>query len=160
VLMKHRVIAAVLVISAWAPSAICATGSGVPPNPNKFGPFKPIPLQSDNTGVLGDGGVQADGRRAFLLYNCSQCHGNAGTGGGRGANITPYNTGGLTYDQVYNVIMRGEPYGGMPSFANYVTPADIWNLYNYINGLSTNSTGVPPVGSPTFVNWWVQTPKY
>ncbi len=158
--VKHCLIAAALAVSAAAPWAFATTGLGVPPNPNKFGPFKPIPLQSVNTGVLGNGGTQADGRRAFMMYNCYQCHGNTGTGTGRGANITPFATGGLTYDQVYNVIMRGEPYGGMPSFANYVTQADIYNLYIYINSLDSTGSGVPPVGTATFVNWWVQTPKY
>jgi mono/diheme cytochrome c family protein len=138
--LKNLTIGLALAASAWAPQASAGLGQGVPPNPNNFGPFKSL-------GVLGDG------RRAFLEYNCSQCHGNAGTGGGRGANITPAATGGLTYDQVYNVIMRGEPYGGMPSFAAYVQPADIWNLYTYINNFGNQ-------GQPTFLEWWVNKPKF
>jgi mono/diheme cytochrome c family protein len=125
----------VLAAAAWAPQAIAQS---LPPN--NFGPWK-------NLGTLGNG------RRAFLEFGCAQCHGNTGTGGGRAPDITPANTGGITYDQVYNVVMRGEPYGGMPAFGKYATVNDINNLYAYINNF-----GQP--NQPSFIAWWQQQPQY
>jgi mono/diheme cytochrome c family protein len=137
--VEQIVVGLALAVALGAPQAGFAR-TAAPPNPNNFGPFKSL-------GTLGDG------RRAYNEYNCAQCHGQAGAGGGRAPDITPANTGGLSYDQVYNVIMRGEPYGGMPSFAGIVKPADIYNLYVYVNNF-----GQP--NQPTFIEWWVNNPKY
>ncbi len=128
-----------LVAVTWANMGIAAPRSRAP-NPNQFGPWKDL-------GTLGNG------RRTFLELNCYQCHGNNGTGGGRAPDLTPASTGGISYDQVYNVLMRGEPYGGMPSFAQYVTTDDIFNIYTYINNFGQSN-------QPTFQEWWVNDPKY
>jgi mono/diheme cytochrome c family protein len=129
--MKQLVFGFAVAASAWAPQAFAGS-----PGHNNFGPFPSL-------GPLGDG------RRVFLEYNCSGCHGNAAQGGGMGANIS----GGLTVDAIYNAVMRGEPYGGMPSFANYLDMNDVNNLYAYLNNFGN-------ANQPQWVAWWQDHPKF
>jgi mono/diheme cytochrome c family protein len=103
----------------------------------------------NNFGPFPDLGPVGNGRRIFLEYNCSQCHGNDAGGSGRAPNISQ----GESLDGVYNALMRGEPYGGMPSFANYLTYKDVKDIYAYLNNFGNKD-------QPDWTAWWQPVPKF
>lgn len=88
-------------------------------------------------------GSAFEGRRAFLKYNCSGCHGARG-GGGMAPNIVG------EADEVGEAVLQGKD-EGMPSYQGIVTTTDINNLAAYLR-----SIGKP--GEPTFNDWWVASP--
>lgn len=133
--MKQLAIGFLLVTSMSAPEAFAGPGGH-----NNFGPFPDL-------GAIGNG------RRLFLELNCSGCHGNNAQGGGMGADISQ----GESIDGVYNAVMRGMPYGGMPPFANYVNMKDIRDIWAYLNNFP-QAGGTQP--QPTFVAWWQPIPKF
>lgn len=86
-------------------------------------------------------GPAAEGRRAFLKFNCAGCHGMAATGG-MGPNIA-------REDEV-EAVLEGED-GGMPSYRRIVTSTDLTNLSAYLRSIGTPA-------EPKFVDWWVPVP--
>jgi len=129
--LKQLAILCVMTASMWTPQASAGTQGH-----NNFGPWPDL-------GTIGNG------RRIFLAYNCSQCHGNDATGTGRAPDITD----GVSLDQVYNAVMRGEPYGGMPGFAQYFDMKDIREIWAYINNFKNPN-------QPTWTAWWQPHPKF
>jgi mono/diheme cytochrome c family protein len=129
--MKQLAAGVALAASMWAPQGLAGT-----PGQNNFGPWPDL-------GTIGNG------RRIFLAYNCSQCHGNDATGSGRAPDIT----GGVSLDQVYNAVTRGEPFGGMPAFGQYLDLKDIRELSAYINNFGNKN-------QPTWTAWWQPHPKF
>jgi mono/diheme cytochrome c family protein len=107
------------------------------------------PQGHNNFGPWPDLGKIGNGRRIFLAYNCSQCHGNDATGSGRAPDIS----GGVSFDQVYNAVMRGEPYGGMPAFGQYFDLKDIHEISAYINNFKSKN-------QPNWTAWWQPHPKF
>jgi cytochrome c551 len=85
-----------------------------------------------------------EGRRAYLKYNCSGCHG-ARAVGGMGPNIQHAEAGDLS-----DAVLEGED-GGMPSFRKIVSSADITNLGVYLRSIGTAS-------EPMFNDWWLPVP--
>ncbi|HZP88444.1 MAG TPA: cytochrome c [Burkholderiales bacterium] len=85
----------------------------------------------------------AEGRRAWLKYNCYGCHGMRAQGG-MGPNIAH------EADDVGEAVMSGEE-GGMPSFRRIVTSTDIANLRAYLRSIGTTS-------EPKFTHWWEPVP--
>ncbi len=85
-----------------------------------------------------------EGRRAYLKYNCSGCHG-ARAAGGMGPNIQHAEAGDLS-----EAVLEGED-GGMPSFRRIVSSTDITNLTAYLRSIGTTS-------EPTFNDWWLPVP--
>ncbi len=82
-----------------------------------------------------------EGRRAYLKYNCSGCHGNRG-GGGMGPAVAG--------EDDVDDILSGED-GGMRPYRGIVTSADLTNLRAYLL-----SIGKP--NEPKFNHWWVPVP--
>jgi mono/diheme cytochrome c family protein len=101
----------------------------------------------------------ADSRkRGEVLYQatlkCVQCHGETGKGNGPAAStlrddkdnpITPYNFTALnrfkcgdTNEDLYRIFMTGLDGTPMPSFADYVTPDQAWDLVHYLRTLQVN----------------------
>jgi mono/diheme cytochrome c family protein len=101
----------------------------------------------------------ADSRkRGEVLYQttlkCMQCHGETGKGNGPSAStlrddkdnpITPYNFTALnrfkcgdTNEDLYRIFMTGLDGTPMPSFADYVTPDQAWDLVHYLRTLQVN----------------------
>jgi len=70
------------------------------------------------------------GRQLFET-NCSMCHGRDGTGGHGGANLRGELKYGHDVKSISNVIARGIPSNGMPSFASH-SPAEIHKLAEYV----------------------------
>ena len=86
------------------------------------------------------GNVQAatDGRRLFVAYNCSGCHGGH-AGGGMGPSLRDslwlY---GSSDTQIFATIVEGRP-AGMPAWGPKIPEDQIWKLVTYINTLNTPS---------------------
>lgn len=76
----------------------------------------------------------AEGKRAFIAFNCNGCHGLGGGGIG-----PPLLDGEWTYggraDQIYASIMEGRP-NGMPGFGGRLWPDQAWQLAAYVRSLS------------------------
>jgi mono/diheme cytochrome c family protein len=131
--MRMKLLVAGVALAALVGTDAATAGTG---GQNNFGPFPDL-------------GPVGNGRRIFLEYNCSQCHGNDATGSGRAPDISQ----GESLDGIYNAVMDGEPYGGMPSFGNYLTYQDIQNIYAYLNNFGN-------ANQPTWTAWWQGHPQY
>ena len=90
-------------------------------------------------------GPAAEGRRAYLKFNCYGCHGMGAAGGGMGPNIV-----GKERDDVSEKVLQGES-GGMPSYRGIVTTVDINNMAAYLQSIGT-------AGEPKFNDWWEPVP--
>jgi mono/diheme cytochrome c family protein len=97
-------------------------------------------------------------KRGEVLYQttlkCAQCHGETGKGNGPSAStlrddkdnpIVPYNFTALnrfkcgdTNQDLYRIFMTGLDGSPMPSFADYVTPDQAWDLVHYLRTLQVN----------------------
>jgi cytochrome c5 len=79
--------------------------------------------------------------KTLFGYNCAMCHGITGVGNGAvGAFFTPKPfdlTGstvqGLQSDELFVVITQG--FGGMPPFAENLSPEERWDVINYVHTL-------------------------
>ena len=100
-------------------------------------------------------------RRGEVLYQttlkCVQCHGESGKGNGPAAStlrddkdnpITPYNFTALnrfkcgdSNADLYRIFMTGLDGTPMPSFADYVTPDQAWDLVHYLRTLQVHHAG-------------------
>jgi mono/diheme cytochrome c family protein len=84
-----------------------------------------------------------EGRRAYLKYNCSGCHGNR-AGGGMGPSIVG------EAGEVGEAVLDGED-GGMRSYRGIVTSTDLTNLKAYLQSIGRSN-------EPKFNDWWVAVP--
>ncbi len=98
--------------------------------------------------------------RGGVLYQttlkCVQCHGETGSGNGPAAStlrddkdnpITPYNFTALkrfkcgdSDEDLYRIFMTGLDGTPMPSFADYVSPDQAWDLVHYLRSLQAHSS--------------------
>lgn len=85
----------------------------------------------------------SEGKRLFLWYNCTGCHGRGG--GGMGPPLIDerwiYGSDPL---QIFETIAGGRP-NGMPAFGSRVPEAQLWQLTAYVRSLSG---GVPKAAMP------------
>jgi cytochrome c oxidase cbb3-type subunit 2 len=104
-------------------------------------------------------------KRGEVLYQttlkCVQCHGEAGKGNGPSAStlrddkdnpITPYNFTALnrfkcgdSNADLYRIFMTGLDGTPMPSYADYVTPDQAWDLVHYLRTLQVHYSKKRPV---------------
>jgi cytochrome c oxidase cbb3-type subunit 2 len=114
----------------------------------------PVPVQVGSEPVANPQSIQR-GNELFQKMNCWSCHGKEGRGDGpsaqtlldsRGYAIPPYDfTAGTRFkcgesDQdLYRILMTGLDGTPMPSFANGLTPDQIWDLVHYVRTLQMNS---------------------
>lgn len=83
-----------------------------------------------------------EGRRVFLEFNCSGCHGNS-AGGAMGPNVNHAEQG-----DVSQAVLHGDAKeGGMPSFKGCATKQDVSNLTAYLHSIGTKN-------EPTWLDWW------
>jgi cytochrome c oxidase cbb3-type subunit III len=77
-----------------------------------------------------------EGRRLFVRYNCSGCHGGR-AGGGMGPSLRDeiwlY---GKTPDKIFNSIAEGRAHG-MPAWGVRIPDRQVWALVAYIQSLRT-----------------------
>lgn len=93
----------------------------------------------------------ARGKELFHGLKCVECHGNEGRGNGpsaatlrdnKGNIIVPYNftTGerfkcGQTNQDLYRILMTGMDGTPMPSYIDYLTPEQAWDLVHFARSL-------------------------
>lgn len=85
-----------------------------------------------------------EGRRAFLKYNCSVCHGDRAAGA-MGPNIQHAESGDI------NEVVKGGGEGGMPAYGTQVSATELANLGIYLRSIGTAT-------EPKFYDWWVTVP--
>ena len=85
----------------------------------------------------------AEGRKLFVEYNCSGCHGGH-AGGGMGPSLRdPRWIYGSTDAEIFDSIARGRAHG-MPAWGTKVPEEQIWKLVAYIKSLRTPLEPDPP----------------
>ncbi len=109
-----------------------------------------VPLQAQAmqcpTAIRGHLNAVGEGRRVFLEFNCSACHGNS-AGGAMGPNIAHAEGG-----DVNEAVLHGDAReGGMPSFKGCATTSDVKHLVAYLHSIGTKK-------EPTWLDWWNQIP--
>lgn len=98
------------------------------------------------TAIRGKLGAVSEGRRAWLEFNCSVCHGNAAAGAW-GPNIQGAEAG-----DIGAAVLNGDAIeGGMPSFHGCATKTDVKNLSAYLRIVGSKT-------APTWLDWWNPTP--
>lgn len=127
-----------------APTETAATG-GVPAVNVNVGPIPGVTEQtvSNNNPYASDKLAIADGRRFFVHYNCSGCHGGH-AGGGMGPSLRDeawiY---GSSDTRVFSSIAEGRA-NGMPSWGTRVPQDQIWRLVAYVKTLRSPLEADPP----------------
>jgi cytochrome c oxidase cbb3-type subunit III len=76
----------------------------------------------------------SEGKRLFVSFNCSGCHGNGGGGMGPALLDAPWRYG-SELPQIFASIMNGRP-NGMPAFRGKIVPQQAWQLAAYVRSLS------------------------
>ena len=99
------------------------------------GPANPFERNSDSLGA---------GRRFFVSYNCSGCHGDHG-GGGMGPSLRDHTwIYGASHAHIANSIAQGRAFG-MPAWRKMLTDAQIWQITAYLKSMRTDREPQPPM---------------
>lgn len=84
-----------------------------------------------------------EGRRLFVRFNCSGCHGGH-AGGGMGPSLRDQDwMYGHTDAHIYDSIAEGRAHG-MPAWATTLPDEYVWKLTAYIQSLGTDHEAEPP----------------
>jgi cytochrome c oxidase cbb3-type subunit 3 len=103
------------------------------------GPIPGSPIESTPRAnpFTGDPAALQEGRRLFIAFNCSGCHGGR-AGGGMGPSLRDHAwLYGNTDEQIFDSIARGRAHG-MPAWGYTLQPQEIWKLVAYIQSLRTD----------------------
>jgi cytochrome c oxidase cbb3-type subunit 3 len=107
-----------------------------------LGPVGPVPgparaLQREAKNPYADDPqARAEGRRMFVAFNCSGCHGGR-AGGGMGPSLRDETSiYGSRPADIFDSIAAGRGHG-MPAWGTMLPPAQIWQLVSYIQSLRT-----------------------
>jgi cytochrome c oxidase cbb3-type subunit III len=111
-------------------------------------PIGPIPGPADRppgptNPYLDDDAALREGRRLFVQFNCSGCHGDH-AGGGMGPSLrdAAWIYGGEDAD-VFDSIAAGRA-RGMPAYGSLLPAQSIWQVVTYIGTLGTPGEHDPP----------------
>ena len=131
--------------SAWAP----ARGARLAENhvgSDDTTQFAPATTPRVDIGRVYDGRAYDlnEGKRWFVAYNCSGCHGNGGGGMGPALMDHVWKYGSEPRD-VYESIVRGRP-AGMPSFSGRIPERQVWQLVAYVRSMSGQAHAVAAPG--------------
>jgi cytochrome c oxidase cbb3-type subunit 3 len=139
-------IGALLVTAACGPPPpYGGTTASPPPVVTAIGPIPgPMPQTTaapnpytENRTAMGEG------RRLFVRFNCSGCHGGR-AGGGMGPSLRDVDwIYGNEDAQVFSSIAEGRAHG-MPAWHTRLTADQIWKLVTYIDSLRTRNEPQPP----------------
>jgi cytochrome c oxidase cbb3-type subunit 3 len=116
--------------------------------PPMFTPVGPVPGPDRNpprpqNPYTADRAAMAEGRRLFVRFNCSGCHGGR-AGGGMGPSLRDVDWRyGNTDAQIFSTINEGRDQG-MPAWGTKLTEDQIWKLVAYIKSLRTPAEPNPP----------------
>jgi cytochrome c oxidase cbb3-type subunit III len=120
--------------SGAAPVVTMAVGpipGGGPPLPEPTNPY------ANDPSALGEG------RKLFVQYNCSGCHGGH-AGGGMGPSLRdPVWIYGSTDADIFDSIAQGRSQG-MPAWGTKLPQNQIWQLVAYVKSLRTPHEPDPP----------------
>lgn len=143
--MSKWILAIAITSIAWIAETGCsgppteaAPEGALPPVGIPVGPVPGAPVQSTaRSNPYGqDPVILADGRRLFVSYNCSGCHGGH-AGGGMGPSLRDQDwIYGSSEAQVFNSIAEGRG-KGMPAWGTKLPDDQIWRLVTYIKSLRT-----------------------
>ena len=115
---------------------------GPQPGPDRDLPEVTNPFAADPNGIM-------EGRRLFVWYNCSGCHGGR-AGGGMGPSLRDATwIYGNSHREVFNSIAEGRAYG-MPAWGTKLPVEQIWMLTAYIKSLDTESEPNKPPPNPVY----------
>jgi len=122
------------------PSEGAAPPIGMPVGPI---PGPPVELHVESDPYGQNPVALADGRRLFVSYNCSGCHGGH-AGGGMGPSLRDQTwIYGSSDAQIFNSIAEGRG-KGMPAWGTKLPNDQIWRLVSYIKSLRTPQEPDPP----------------
>jgi cytochrome c oxidase cbb3-type subunit III len=127
--------------AALAAAAAGQAGGGqehLPPPQAPTGPVPgPNPPPDDRPGpYTGNAVGTVDGRKLFVRYNCSGCHGGR-AGGGMGPSLRDQDwIYGSSDADVFDSIAQGRAHG-MPAWGTRLPDDQIWKLVAYIRSLRT-----------------------
>ncbi|HUK49300.1 MAG TPA: c-type cytochrome [Terriglobales bacterium] len=123
-----------------------ATASSAPPMVKiPVGPIPgpQVPLNLPTDPYIGNQIALREGRRLFVWYNCSGCHGGRG-GGGMGPSLRdPVWIYGGDDAHVFASIAEGRA-KGMPAWGTKIPQDQIWKLVAYIKSMRTPDEPDPP----------------
>jgi cytochrome c oxidase cbb3-type subunit 3 len=145
--MRAAVTRGAFVATALALCAGCRQSSGVvlaqstpvPPDSQTVGPIAGGPQRTSSENPLaGNPEALALGRRLFVHFNCSGCHGGH-AGGGMGPSLRdPDWIYGSDPAHVFDSIAKGRA-RGMPAWGTRLPAEQIWQLTAYIGSLRSSS---------------------
>ena len=122
-----------------------AVAGASPPVVTPVGPIPGPPQQTvpQTNPFAKDRVALADGRRLFVQYNCSGCHGgHAGGGMGPSLRDQAWIYGGNDA-QIFGSITQGRAHG-MPAWGTRLSGEQIWKLTAYIRSMRTPLEPDPP----------------
>ncbi len=121
---------------AYDARASVSSHVGPVPGPGSEPPDRPNPLENDAMAMQ-------NGRRLFVQFNCSGCHGGR-AGGGMGPSLRDADwVYGNTDADIFDSIAEGRAYG-MPAWQGLLPDQEIWKLVSYIKSLRTSDEPDPP----------------
>jgi len=93
--------------------------------------------------------VTKDVFKGYALYNsyCYRCHGTDATGGELAPDLRASLNARMTQSAFFKIAMAGKPEKGMPSWAGFLSEADMTKIYRYVKGRSLDL--VPPGRPPS-----------
>jgi|SRR5690606_7677071 len=130
-----------------APAAL-----GAPPRPAVHvgpipGPAGEREIREPSNPFENDAGARQDGRRLFVRYNCSGCHGGR-AGGGMGPSLRDDTwIYGSSPANVFSSIAEGRA-NGMPAWGSLLPQDQIWQLVAYVRTLGSPQEADPPTPAP------------
>ncbi|MCA1663408.1 MAG: c-type cytochrome [Myxococcales bacterium] len=109
-------------------------------------PVGPVPGIGDipaQKNPLDDDVARQEGRKLFVQFNCSGCHGGR-AGGGMGPSLRDSDwLYGSSPDRIFNSIAQGRGHG-MPSWGTRLPDKQLWQLTAYIESLRTDKEPEAP----------------
>lgn len=94
-----------------------------------------------------DPGALRDGRRLFVQFNCSGCHGGH-AGGGMGPSLRdPVWIYGNSPAHIFSSIAEGRA-NGMPAWGTMLPEDQLWRLVAYVRSLGTSQEPDAPTPAP------------
>jgi cytochrome c oxidase cbb3-type subunit 3 len=138
------------ILLALAPLLACAKPPSAAPEGERSvvrQPVGPVPgigdLPPQKNPLGNDRNVLQEGRRLFVQYNCSGCHGGR-AGGGMGPSLRDNDwIYGSADAQVFDSIAHGRGHG-MPTWGTKLNEDQIWKLVAYIKSFRTANEIAPP----------------
>jgi cytochrome c oxidase cbb3-type subunit 3 len=109
---------------------------GPVPGPGRLRPALKNPFEGDDAALVA-------GRKLFVSFNCSGCHGGR-AGGGMGPSLRDEDwIYGSEPADIFDSIAEGRAHG-MPAWGVLLPPQYIWQLVSYIDSLRTPREPDPP----------------